>query len=311
MNILRVSLFGKLHVQLGEQVMTSFDTGKVQELLCYLLLYRHRPHPREKLASLLWSDNPTAQAKGYLRKALWQFQTALDPRAKPVSNGLLLVEPDWVQIDPQADFWLDVAVFEQTFIIVSGVPGQGLDFQQALTLLNGVGLYRGDLLEGRYQEWCLYERERLQHMYLVMLDKLMGYCEAHHEYEAGLACGTLILRYDRARERTHRRMMRLYYLTGDRTAALRQYERCVAALDEELGVRPAKRTVTLYEQIRSDQLHYLALASTRDITASKVLASPLPQVLERLKQRQIVLADVQRQIQQDIQTIELALNSQY
>ena len=35
---------------------------------------------------------------------------------------------------------------------------------------------------------------------------------------------------------------------------------------------------------------------------------PLPEVLERLKQRQAVLADLQHQIRQDIQVVELALN---
>jgi hypothetical protein len=148
-------------------------------------------------------------------------------------------------------------------------------------------------------------------MYLIMLDKLMGYCEAHRKYEAGLVCGVVSLRYDLARERTHWRMMRLHYLAGDRTAALRQFERCVAALDEELGVRPAKRTVALYEQIRSDQLYDLTLASAEAITVREVLSSPLPKVLERLKRRQIVLADVQHQIQQDIQTVEQALNGQH
>jgi DNA-binding SARP family transcriptional activator len=311
MDILCVSLFGKLHVQLGEQVVTNF-AGKVQDLFCYLLLYRHHPHPREKLASLLWGDNLTAQAKGYLRKALWQFQTALDSQTQSVSNGLLLVEPGWVQINPRSDFWLDVAIFEQTFTLVSDVPGQELGFQQVLTLLNAVGLYQGDLLEGCYQEWCLYERERFQHMYLVMLDKLMGYCEARREYGAGLACGALILRYDKAQERTHWRMMRLHHLSGDRTAALRQYERCSAALDEELGVKPAKRTVALYEQIRSDQIYDLTPASTDEtITISKSPVSPLTEVLKRLKQHQTVLADLRRQIQRDIQAVELALNGQH
>ncbi len=62
-------------------------------------------------------------------------------------------------------------------------------------------LYRGDLLEGWYQEWCLFERERLQNAYMLMLDKLMGYCEAHSEYEQGLVYGDLILRLDHASER--------------------------------------------------------------------------------------------------------------
>jgi DNA-binding SARP family transcriptional activator len=66
MSILRVSLFGKFRVQLGEQVMTSLNVRKVQELFCYLLLYRDRPHPREALASLLWGDSSTAQSRKYL-----------------------------------------------------------------------------------------------------------------------------------------------------------------------------------------------------------------------------------------------------
>jgi len=39
-------------------------------------------------------------------------------------------------------------------------------------------------------------------MYLSMLDKLLDHCEAAGEYEAGVAYGELILRHDRARERT-------------------------------------------------------------------------------------------------------------
>jgi hypothetical protein len=91
-------------------------------------------------------------------------------------------------------------------------------------------------------------------MYLSMLDKLLDYCEAQSEPEAGLMYGQQILRYDRARERTHRRMMRLHYLAGDRTSALRQYHSCVQALAEELDVGPAKSTVALYNQIRADQV---------------------------------------------------------
>src|SRR5438876_1093845 len=97
----------------------------------------------------------------------------------------------------------------------------------------------GYLLQGCYQDWCLCERERLQQLYLGALDRLMEYSEIHGEYAAGLTYGGRILRLDCARERTHRGMMRLYHLNGDRTAALRQYERCAATLKKELGVLPA------------------------------------------------------------------------
>jgi DNA-binding SARP family transcriptional activator len=147
-------------------------------------------------------------------------------------------------------------------------------------------------------------------MYLAMLDKLVSYSEAYYECEAGLTYGARILRYDRARERTHRRLMRLHCLTGNRTAALRQYGRCVTALDEELGVKPAKRTVALYEQIRKDQFSAPAPIPYEVSVAPKAAASPLSEVLEHLKHLREILTDVQRQVHQDIQTVETILNDQ-
>lgn len=308
MGVLRISLFGKFRAQCGEQTLAGLNARKAQELLCYLLLYRERPHPREKLSDLLWGDRSADQSKPYLRKALWRLQTALDCQTESSNGSVLLIEPDWVQLDPAADLWLDVALFEQAFTRVQSVPGEALDFSRVQVLRSAVDLYQGDLLEGWYLDWCLYERERLQHMYLAMLDKLMGYCEAHREYEAGLVYGARILRDDRARERTHRRLMRLYYLAGDRTAALRQYERCVAALDEELGVRPTQRTVTLYRQVRADQLDDPPPAPAEVSPASEAMTTPLPEVLGRLEQLRATLADVQHQLEQDIQAIRRDLN---
>lgn len=308
MAVLRVSLFGKFDVQWGERVLTDLDTSKVQKLLCYLLLYRDRPHPREVLAELLWEDTHADQPNRCLRKTLWQLRAALDSPGEALSDRVLRVEPDWVGVNPEADLWLDVAVFEQAFNRVQGVPGRELNDQHVQALRDAVNLYRGGLQESWYQDWYLYERERFQHMYLIMLDKLMGHCEMHRRYELGLAYGALILRCERARESTHRRLMRLHCLAGDRTAALRQYERCVSALHEELGVRPAGHTVRLYQQIKADRLNDSVAIPGLSDWASETADSPLPELLGHLKQLQSVLADVQSQVHQNIQAVELAMN---
>jgi DNA-binding SARP family transcriptional activator len=233
MPTLCVHLFGQFFVRRNQQIVTGLAAHRVQELFSYLVLYRDHPHPRETLAGLLWGDSSTIQSKTYLRKALWQLQAALDSGDKLAQSQVLLVEPDWVQLNSQADLWCDVATFEQAFADARGRPGAELDIKCVQELRIAVDLYDGDLLEGWYQDWCLYERERLQQLYLAMLDKLTGYCEAHRECETGLAYGTRILRYEPARECTHQRMMRLHYLASDRTAALRQYDRCVIALNKE------------------------------------------------------------------------------
>jgi DNA-binding SARP family transcriptional activator len=307
---LRVSLFGRFEVRSGQKALAGFESRRVQELFCYLLLYRDRPHPREALANLLWDEHQTDQPTRCLRKTLWQLRSALDSQDEPLSDRLLLIEPDWVQLDPNVDLWLDVAEFEGAFRRVQHRQGNELDSQGVEALKDAVGLYRGGLQESWYQDWYLYERERFQYLYLVMLDKLMDHCEAQGDYETGLAYGTLILGCERARERTHRRLMRLHYRAGNRTAALRQYEQCVRALHEELGVEPTGRTVALHHQIRIDQLNLSTRTPVEAAERPHLSPSPWPLVLSRLRQLQGILADIHREIGQDIHALEMAINGQ-
>jgi DNA-binding SARP family transcriptional activator len=306
---LRVYLFGKFCVWRDEQVLDGFDARKVQELFCYLLLHRDHSLPRETLASILWPDTTTVQSKKSLRQALWQLQSALGSHNESVSDRVLLVEPEWIRLNSEADFWLDIAVLENAFQLVQKVPGHKLDTQQAQILQDAVQLYQGPLLEGWYQDWCLYERERLQSMYLAMLDKLMGYCEVRRDYETGLLYGMRIMCYDRARERTHRRLMRLHYLNGDRAAALRQFEQCAAALEEELNVSASKGTVALHEQILADQLEEPRPILAPAEISLEISEFLLPGILNRLLQLQAALSDLQTQVGQSIQVVEQALAS--
>jgi len=301
---LTIRLFGKFSADLDGQPLTGIDSSKLQALFCYLLLNRRRPHSREVLAGMLWGDSPTTQSKKYLRQALWQLQTALRSSEPKLSNRLLVIEADWVKVNSEADYWFDVREFERSFSEAQCSRKQHFEPETAACVANAVGLYSGELLEGCYDEWCLVERERLQNMYLMMLDKLMTYSEAASRYDDGIAYGVRILGCDRAREHAHRRLMRIYYLAGDRTSALRQYDRCVDALKEELGVKPARKTLQLFEQIRSDQLE--TVHPTPGPWDSQ--GPPIPQISEalgRLKRVKTALVDLHRQIKHDIQALEV------
>jgi DNA-binding SARP family transcriptional activator len=231
-----------------------------------------------------------------LRQALWQLHIALDPQGN--DGRVLLVDPEWIRINSEIDLWLDVAEFEQACAALKGIPGQQLAADSASRLQNAADVYEGDLLEDCYEDWCLYERERLQNLYLGLVGKLMAYCEAHGEFEAGLAHGERILRLDRASERTHRQLMRLHYLGGDRTGALRQFSRCVAALDEELDVKPARSTVMLYEQIRDDRLDGTDVLPMDHPTGANSIASRLAELFSRFDHFATILGDVQSQLQE-------------
>ena len=93
MNTLRIRLFGKFQVERDGYAMSGLDALKVQELFCYLLLNRDRPHHREALAGLLWGEYSTSQSKKYLRQALWQLQLALGSGGERQPGDLLMMTP--------------------------------------------------------------------------------------------------------------------------------------------------------------------------------------------------------------------------
>lgn len=307
MSKLYIRLFGKLTIAARPQPATILEGAKVQELFSYLLLYRDRPHAREALATLLWCDASATQSKSYLRKTLWQLQSELERFVVEADLPYLLqVDGEWVQLNTNRLAWLDVAQFEHAFEQVRDTPGQTWDEQTARCVATAVSLYRSDLLEGCYQEWCLFERERLQRIYLILLEKLMHYCEAQGQYETGIGYGSRVLRLDLARENTHRSLMRLHYLAGNRSEALRQYNRCVAILRDELGVAPGRRTKALYEQLVAEELPEAEVMLETAVFSPQ---SSLRETLYQLESLRTMLSDTQHQVQRNITLVETALSN--
>jgi DNA-binding SARP family transcriptional activator len=249
MPTLSAHLLGSLDVHAEDGCGELPAAHKAQELLCYLLLHRGRPIRREPLSCLLWTNADSRRSRKNLRQALWQLQSAI---GHPAADEVLDVAAESVTLHSTANLWLDVEEFQAAVETIRRISAPGLDASEAAIADRAIRLYRGDLLEGFDFDWCLVEREWIKSAFLMLLDKLMMYCEAKCEYDRGIEYGERILRHDRAREYTHRRLMNLHHLRGDRTGALRQYARCSQALDEELGVLPAAATARLQEQIRGD-----------------------------------------------------------
>jgi len=306
MSNIKFFLFGKFCFEANSKLIHKIEPHKTEELLGFLLLNREKPHSREKLADLLWGEIAAEQSKGYFRKALWRLQTLLEPYCGP---NTLLVDGEWIQVNPKFDSWLDIAVLEKAFINTQGIQGGDLSEKQSQIIQDAIEIYRGELFEGWYQDWCLFERERLQYIYFAMLDKLIEYCEVHEYYEKGLIFGKRILQYDRVREQTYRQLMRLHYLAGDRTTALRQYQKCKAVLQEELDVEPAESTRILYEMIRADKLEGPRSIQIGKSEAAQGEADSLRAVFSHMNAFQKTLGQIQTQLTQDLRVIQRTIKT--
>lgn len=246
MSALHVRLFGRLRVVHGDYPSELRVTPAVQRLLAYLLLERHRTHPREKLANLLWNDCDEDRARTCLRTTLCRLRRLLKSGGVLPDTYLLATPEGEVGFNRESDHWLDVAAFEECATRVLAQPVHDIAAADAQQLEDTLQLYTGDLLEVFYDDWVLWERDRLQRLYLNSLAHLLRYHKHHGAFERGLEFGHRILLHDPLREEIHREIMGLYMENGQRALAAQQYRICREQLAAELSIQPMEETRALY-----------------------------------------------------------------
>jgi DNA-binding SARP family transcriptional activator len=260
---LSLSFLGAFEVSLAGQPVTAFETDKVRALLAYLAVEAERPHRREALAGLLWPEQPEAKARHSLSQALFSLRQAIaDRRAMP--PPFLIVTRQALQFNPTSDHEVDVTVF--TGLLAAACEdhrhGQLAACDACLELLEGaLTLYRGDFLAGfsvgdalPFEEWALVQRERLQRLAVETLGHLVNAREERGEYRAALPYAWCRVGLDPWQEDACHDLIRLLALSGEREAALAQYEAFRGRMAAELGMQPAVETRWLAVQIRAGKL---------------------------------------------------------
>jgi DNA-binding SARP family transcriptional activator len=294
---LELYLFGRFRVDCGGRELPRLTCAKSRELLAYLLLHRGRSHRREAVAEVLWGDGGCGEPRKALRQALWHLRSAIDYEP-PLIEAL---GGDWIRIHPGASFWLDVAAFESEWLELENLIEPSEESFPAQRALKALGLYQGDLLEGSSWDWCRFERTRLRDMFLTLADRAMTWCLGADDFAAGMRLGFDLLRHDPARESAHRHLMRFHVLTGDRSGALRQYEQCVAALRDELGVEPSQSTRHLFEHLRDCRV---ATAAAAGRAAIEPPPQPATGLLDGLRQYRMLLSQARREVHLEILALE-------
>lgn len=247
MNALQIHLFGGLDVARGDHRIPPFATQKARALFAYLVLNRSRAHTRDALVGVFWGERPEPVAKKCLRTDIWRVRHALSDDAEEV----LLLQDHKIAFNSAFPHWIDVAEFERLLGKVRAVEPELMLPEEAAALEAAVDLYRGDLLEGVYEDdWFLYERERMRLLYLTALERLMRYRKGREEWGSAAAIGQRLLAADPLREHVHRELIRCYYRQGNRPAAMRQYTQCETILRSELDIEPMAETRRLLEEIR-------------------------------------------------------------
>ncbi len=235
--MLQIRLLGQFDLRAnGVRLVIPSRAG--QSLFAYLVLTAGTSHRREKLAGLFWPDTSDENARRYLRQELWRIRKAVAGQASSEVEYLLSEELA-ITFNPQADYWLDVAQLER----------RGGGDESTAELVSRLELYRGELLPGFYDDWVILERERLQGLFDAKMQQLIKLLLREQRWTTVLEWGERWIAAGQTPEPAYRALMVGYAALGDRAKVTATFERCVAALEKELGVEASPETRTLYQEL--------------------------------------------------------------
>ena len=253
MSKIALHLLGSPRIE-RDGVTVHVDTRKATALIAYLAA-TGQGHSRDALATLLWPDADQTRARGALRRTLSALKKAM-------AGYALESDRETIGLEPAADVWIDVTRF-------GSCVGERLGHAHSTAevcdeclrpLTEAAELYRGDFLAGftlrdsaPFDDWQFSQAEDLRRKLAGVLEMLVQCHVARSQLSTAIVYAQRWLDLDSLNEAAHRRLMVLYSWTGQRSAALGQYRRCVRILDRELGVAPLEETAQLYQHIREDR----------------------------------------------------------
>jgi oligopeptide transport system substrate-binding protein len=226
----------ELYYQCGpadsKRLLLKPPTKKSISLLAYLAVYRNHRFTRDHLIEMFWGDRQEDKARRSLTTALWQIRVCIP------DDTFLLCTTQYIQIDSRCKVVVDIDEFRE-----KASSNQWDDLSASLSL------YRGEFMEGLYDDWIINDRYQLENVYLSILDKVLHYQLSLEQYRTALETAQLLLKHDALREDAYRGAMLCYYHLGQKQAILEIFRRCQKNLETELEIEPAAETTELFQNL--------------------------------------------------------------
>jgi DNA-binding SARP family transcriptional activator len=227
LNVPAVVLLGGPYVMLNGDRREIPDGGK--RLLVFVALGAGRIDRRHAAGSL-WPVGNDERAAGNLRSALWRLKCAEIDLLESDKSGLML-RPGTV---------VDVRILcEWAARLVDGSATES-DLRAVNWRTNIM-----DLLPGWYDDWVIFERERIRQRLLHALEMLSRRLALAGRWAEAVEAAISAVSADPLRESANRVLIEAHMAEGNLIEGRRAYERYRDSVRRELGVEPGRELASL------------------------------------------------------------------
>ena len=233
MDFLRLRLLGGFTCEAsGTAVELPYG---MQRLVAFLAL--RGPSHRSLVAGTLWPEVRESQALASLRTGVWRVNKLVPGILCPDGAGLAMAESCGVDAHDQETF--ATALLREHVDDPEWMRG-GLPT-----------LWLGELLPGWYDDWVVFERERLNQLRLHALELTARALTRQGELDIALELALEAVRTEPLRETANAVLISVYLAEGNASDAIHQFATFRDLLQRELGLEPSSRLASLLPRQRS------------------------------------------------------------
>jgi LuxR family transcriptional regulator, maltose regulon positive regulatory protein len=226
----------------------AWTTRRARDILCFIASRRHRRTSKDTIIDTFWRDADLKTVEKNFHPTMSHIRKALNSN-QPLKQNFVIYRDGDYQLNAEFSYRLDTEEFDR--LIADGEAARReRKFDRCIdSYERAVAVYRGQFMQGTYDEWVEEQRSYYREQYLRMLESLAAVAEKKQEWSRSLDLAQRILHEDPFREDIHCLLMRAQAALGNRVAVKEQFETLRKLLKKELGVEPAMQTQKTFREL--------------------------------------------------------------
>jgi LuxR family maltose regulon positive regulatory protein len=228
----------------------AWTTKRARDILCFIASRRHRRASKDTIIDTFWGEADFDAVEKNFHPTVSHIRKALNSNQPVKQNFLLYRDSDYL-LNQEFPYRIDTEEFDRLVAEAEAAKRAGDMARHLSAYEEALALYRGDFMQGSYDEWVEEQRSYYREQYLRMLEVLAVAAQKQDEWSRSLQLAQQILGDDQFREDVHCMIMRAHAALGNRAAVKDQYEHLRRVLRKELGVEPAAETQKIFKGLMS------------------------------------------------------------
>ncbi len=226
----------------------AWTTRRARDIFCYIATRKHRRVPKDVLIEAFWGDEEFDAIEKNFHPTISHIRKALNSRQAFKQNFIVFRDGAY-QLNPEFTYKIDTEDFVNFIAAAETAKKDKNNEEFRDNLTSAYNIYRGDFMEGLYEDWAEEQRPFYTEQFSRVLNGLAKLSVSEKRWADALKFANEILALDPYREDLHRLVMKVLAAQSKPAAVKKHYDDMLELLKQELGIEPSTETKRVFNEL--------------------------------------------------------------